>query len=89
MKFNPITRHLYTDSGTLIKTLDCPVALRRDDIREDPLGNGVRCGRCTRTIVDTGCYSDNELARMVRADSSTCLKVDLHQANVRILNHHG
>lgn len=85
MKFDPIRRVLYTGTGELIKKLECRAPLAADDLSPTSADGWSQCMRCERPIVDTSCFSDEEVFSMLRADPSTCLKVDLDQANLRVV----
>lgn len=86
MTFNPITRDLYTDEGTRIKKLNCPLGADWADMR--PLDSGHRlCGHCQHPVLDTALLSEADVLTQVRAQPDTCLKVDLNQANIRLHAH--
>ncbi len=88
MKFNPVSRRLYTDDHELIKQLDCRQALRNIDVQLLPDDRHAMCGRCDQRVVATAGRSDEEILRLVRAEPSTCLMLALGQDNVRVIPGH-
>lgn len=86
MKFNPITRRLFTDGSVPIKTLSCPYTMKWSGLRALGSGGARLCAVCERQIVDTAGMTDGAVLELVRQDESQCLKVDLSQGNVRVVN---
>lgn len=84
MKFNPLTKEVFTDKGEFIKKLDCPFKMKWDDLN-DTDSTFRKCSNCDRSIVDTKHLSDNQLLEIIKQDSHTCLKVDLNQHNVNLI----
>lgn len=84
MKFNPVSKKIFTNQGDLIKKLDCPYRMNWKKMEEMDESKRL-CGKCDRTIIDTEKFSDEELLAMVKNDPNTCLKIDLNQDNVRLL----
>ena len=59
MKFNPITKELYTDKDEFIKSLYCPFRLRWNSL--DPNNSySKKCSNCDSLIIDTKLFSDEE-----------------------------
>ena len=85
MKFNPITRRLYTDGGEPIKHLNCPYRMAWDALVQTDEVAVRRCQKCERPITDTADMADEDVLTMVRTDPSACLKVSLDQANLRVV----
>lgn len=85
MKFDPIRRVLYTDTGEVIKKLECRFALVAGDILPTTDDGLSRCKRCDQAIVDTNSFSDAEVLTMLRSEPDTCLKVDLNQSNLKVV----
>jgi hypothetical protein len=85
MKFNPITKKLYTDSGELIKRLHCPLRMQWAQLRQNPVTPHRMCIACERTVLDTDDMTDAELLAKVQAHPSICLSVSARQANVTII----
>jgi hypothetical protein len=85
LKFNPITRRLYTDGGELIKQLRCPYRMAWDALVPTDKGSVRQCQTCERPITDTVGMADDDVLAMVRTDPSACLKVSLDQANLRVV----
>ena len=88
MKFNPLTNTLYTDSNRFIKKMHCPYpSLKWDNL--SPLDNSSdrHCDICEHSVVETKGYTDEALLKLLQNDSSTCLKVDFNQENIRIVHY--
>jgi hypothetical protein len=86
MQFNPIKKTVYTDAGEFVKQMHCPYKMQWDQL-EAAGGAYRKCSNCNHLIVDTGALSDHELLEMVRQQPDTCLKIDLNQPNLKIINH--
>jgi len=86
MMFNPQTLELFTDSGKLIKKLNCPFSMDWRDMEMAEDNDRARmCDRCTTPILDTAKYKDSELLKILVDKPNTCLKVDLNQDNIKII----
>ena len=86
MKFNPITKNLFTDNNVLIKNIKCPFYIRWRGLSLTK-DSGVRfCNLCEKNITDTNGLTDEVVAEMVRLDSTICLKVNLNQTNITVVN---
>ena len=87
MKFNPITKNLFTDSNVLIKNINCPIYIHWDGLSLTK-ASGVRCcNLCEKNITDTNGLTDAVVVEMVRLDANVCFKVNLNQANITVVNH--
>ena len=84
MKFNPLTKEIYTDKGEFVKTMNCPYKMSWDNL-ETTIINMRKCANCDHLIVDTEVLTDDELFKMVRQNPTICLKIDLNQQNVKIV----
>ncbi len=85
MKFNPTTKQVFTNSGELIKQLDCP--FRMDWLGMEKASDYHRsCTVCGRSVLDTEKLSDAELLARVQEDPQTCLKIGLNQENVILVS---
>jgi hypothetical protein len=84
MKYNPITQQLYTDTGTFLKQLYCPLAKQWDQL--DPTFNAMSktCEVCNKAVYDTSILTDSKLQSMLESSPKACLKVDLGQPNITI-----
>jgi hypothetical protein len=85
MTFDPITKIIYTDNGEFIKQLNCPYKVHWDNL-ESYNSNVRMCSTCDRHIVDTELLSDDEVLSMINYKPDTCLKIDLNQPNIKIIN---
>jgi hypothetical protein len=84
MKFNPLTKEIYTDKGEFVKTMNCPYKMNWDNL-ETTIINMRKCANCDHLIVDTEVLTDDELLKMVRQNPDICLKIDLNQQNIKIV----
>ena len=86
MKFDPITKNIYTDKDEFVKTMNCPVKMNWDNLK---VTNSTlrKCTNCDHLIVDTEALTDDKLLKMVRQNPDTCLKIDLNQRNLKIVSH--
>ncbi|MCE2962982.1 MAG: hypothetical protein ACK5UE_01935 [Chitinophagales bacterium] len=81
MKFNPIKNELYTDSGELLKKLHCPYRMAWEDMERTNAQN-KKCSQCQQIIIDTAYLTDEEVKQRLRAQPTTCLKIDYRQTNL-------
>ena len=85
MKFNLISREVFTDQGEFLKKLDCPFKMDWESMANS--GEGHRkCSVCKHVVVDTEKFSDAELLALIKEDPKTCLKINLNQHNVILIN---
>ncbi|MFK7031907.1 hypothetical protein [Flavobacterium oreochromis] len=84
MKFNPLTKEIYTDNDEFVKTMNCPYKMNWDNL-EITNSTMRKCTNCNHLIVDTKVFSDDEILKMVKKNPTTCLKIDLNQQNVKII----
>lgn len=88
MKFNPITKTLYTDDNQLIKKMYCPYSsLQWSDLSQIDGSMDRFCNICESSVVETKDMSDESLLVLLQENPETCLKVDWKQKNVRIVHH--
>ncbi|MFA6246252.1 MAG: hypothetical protein WC615_04885 [Mucilaginibacter sp.] len=85
MKYNPITKEIYTDADTFLKKLHCPFSKQWEELSvTDSLKKGKMCDQCQTTVFDTASLSETELQTLVNDQPQTCLKVDINQDNLTI-----
>lgn len=85
MKFDPLTKQVYTDKGEFVKTMHCPFKMSWDKL--EPINSTLRkCSNCDFLIVDTGVLEDDDILKIVRQNPDTCLKINLNQHNIKILS---
>lgn len=85
MKFNPLTKDIYTDKDVFVKTMNCPYKMSWDNL--ETTNSPIRkCANCNHSIVDTEDITDDELLKIVRQNHNTCLKIDLNQHNIKIIS---
>ena len=85
MKFNPITKDIYTDKDVYVKTLNCPYKMIWDEL-ETTNSTIRKCANCNHFIIDTEFLSDDELLKIVRQNPDTCLKINLNQLNIKTVS---
>ena len=85
MKFDPITKEIYTDKDEFVKTMNCPYKVTWDKLENT---NSIfrKCENCNHFIVDTENLTDDDLLKMVIQNPDTCLKIDLNQNNLKIIS---
>ena len=86
MKFNPITRRLFSDDGELIKRLHCPYGMGWAGLESTADPSVSTCAICERGIKDTDGMSDTAVRQLVRENPSACLKIALNQDNIRVVH---
>ena len=86
MKFDPITKNIYSDKDEFIKRMNCPYKMSWDNL-ENVNATMRKCANCDHLIVDTEVLTDQELMKMVRQNPDTCLKIDLNQHNLKIVSY--
>lgn len=85
MKFDPLTKKVYSDKDEFVKTMNCPYKMSWDQL-EVTNSSFRKCSSCDHLIVDTEGLSDDQLLKIVRQNPETCLKIDLNQQNVKIIS---
>lgn len=83
MKYNPLTKTLFTDKGEFIKELNCPFKPKWEVMQSIQGELSKRnCSFCDHSVLDTMEISDENLLEIVRKKPDTCLKIDPGQPNV-------
>ncbi|NGX85290.1 hypothetical protein [Aequorivita sp. KMM 9714] len=85
MKFDPITKEVYTDKGEFVKTLNCPYKMSWDKL-EVINSSSRKCVNCDHLIIDTENLTDHNLLDIIKQNPQTCLKIDLNQQNIQIIS---
>jgi hypothetical protein len=85
MKFDPLTKNIYSDNDEFVKTMNCPYKMSWDQL-EVTNSSFRKCSNCDHFIVDTEGLSDDQLLNIVRQNPETCLKIDLNQQNLKIIS---
>ena len=76
MKYNPITKKLFTDDNQLLKKMNCPLNI--DWVKLEFYSSGSKlCNMCNKQIYDANTFSDLQLEEMFDAFPDTCVKIDL------------
>jgi hypothetical protein len=84
MKFNPLTKEIFTDNDEFIKKLFCPLKLSWSSLQAKSETTRT-CVHCHHTVLDTKFVTDEALLNVVRENPNTCLKVNLEQHNIKII----
>lgn len=85
MKFDPLTKDIYTDKDEFVKTMNCPYKMSWDSL-EATSSTLRKCANCDHLIVDTEGLTDDDLLKIVIQNPDTCLKIDLNQLNIKIIS---
>ena len=85
MKFNPITKEIYTDKDEFVKRMNCPYKINWDNL-EDTNSASRKCENCDHLILDTAFLTDYNLLNLVRENPNICLKIDLNQHNIKVVS---
>jgi hypothetical protein len=83
MKFDPITKDVFTDQGEFIKQLNCPYKMNWETL-EGTNPEIRKCSNCDHFIINTEHLGDSELLNVVKQNPEVCLKIDLNQDNVKL-----
>ena len=85
MKFDPLTKDIYTDKDEFVKTMNCPYKMSWDNL-EATSSTLRKCANCDHLIVDTEGLTGDDLLKIVIQNPDTCLKIDLNQLNIKIIS---
>jgi hypothetical protein len=85
MKYDPLTKKLYTDRYNIIKKLNCPYKMQWNNLLGHKSPN-KQCSICDSLIINTDKIEDEKLLNMVREKPESCLKINLNQDNIRIIS---
>lgn len=86
MKYNPLTRRLFTNDGRLLKQLHCPFRVEWDELQPEGDSSFRNCGICGHQITDTAMLDEQGALALLSAHPEACLKIDLEQDNVIIIH---
>ena len=91
MLYNPISKQLFSDNGSFIKQLHCPLQKRWEELKAgqnlQPIPLKVRlCESCNKQVIDSSHIKENELIALIKKDPHTCVKIDLNQENIYLNN---
>jgi hypothetical protein len=84
MKIDATDLSLYTDTGTFLKKLNCPIGKTWEALKPSETGARV-CDTCSRQVHDTAGMSDEELVGLLEIDPGACLKVSSAQGNCKVI----
>ena len=64
MKFDPLTKDIYTDKDEFVKTMNCPYKMSWDNL-EATSSTLRKCANCDHLIVETEGLTDDDLLKIV------------------------
>lgn len=86
MVYDPMTNALYGPEGRLIKTLNCPMALRLTDLKQVADDSPDRfCQVCKKTVHSVNDLSATEVTGLVQSDPDVCVFATSDAKNVLFL----
>jgi hypothetical protein len=85
MKFDPITKDIYTNKDEFVKTMNCPYKMNWVNL-EVINSTSRKCTNCNHLIVETDDLTDDNLVKLVKENPNICLKIDLNQQNIKIIS---
>jgi hypothetical protein len=76
MKYNIDTKELFTDTGLLLKKMQCPIDV--DWEKMEPGKNDLEkiCLHCNKSVLNTDFFTDEEVMFLLKRDGDKCLKVN-------------
>jgi hypothetical protein len=84
MRFNPITKEIFSDSGQFIKQLNCPLKKNWNSLLTSNESHKKICDTCNHEIINSAKLDDKQLIEIVKQNPNTCLKIDFNQHNIKI-----
>ena len=76
MRFDVSQQTLLTDSGAIIKKLDCPLNMNWEDLETSDSGDFKRyCRQCKKNVVNATHLDESEALAIVRYDPEACFHV--------------
>ena len=83
MKFNPITKEIFSNQDEFIKKIDCPFKMSWENLKPTNSSNR-KCSICDQVIIDTKQLSDENMIELIKKDDNICFKIDINQNNLTI-----
>ena len=77
MKYNNVTKELYTDNGILLKKMECPQIIDWDNLEKGKNDLEKFCNYCKKSVLNTDYLNDEEVLMVIRHDRDKCLKVNV------------
>ncbi len=84
MQYNPLTQELYSDDGTFLKKLYCPLSKQWEELIVLSNIDSKLCKQCNKAVYDTSKMDDSQLQELIFTTPQACLKVDLNQNNLTL-----
>lgn len=87
MLYNPISKQIFSDSGSFIKQLYCPLQKKWEELQPSenlqPITlKGRLCESCDKVVYDSELLKENELIELIKKDPHICVKIGLNQKNI-------
>ena len=76
MKYKIDTKELYTDNGTFLKKMQCPIGVDWGNL--EPGKNDLEriCSHCNKSVLDVELLSDDEVLFVLNKRPDTCIKIN-------------
>lgn len=87
MKINLGTGRLYTNSGQLLKKMDCPRDQRWQQMVLDGSTDVRLCSQCQQKVTDITFKSEEEVSGILLKNPLACLHLDLERSSIRVISH--
>lgn len=84
MKYNPITKTLFTDDNQFLKKMHCPYKMDWNSLKALS-SNSRSCDSCQKPIYDAMQLKDEQLLEVFKQNPDTCVKIDIN--SIIITNH--
>ena len=84
MRFNPLIKAIYTDSGDYVKIKKCLYKMRWDKL-DSTISTKRKCTNFDHFILDTAELMAEDLLQIVKQNPNTCLKIDLNQQIIKLM----
>ena len=81
MQYNPITKTLWDEDGTLLKKVHCPRAVRPDQIA------GGLCRLCDHAVVHFDQRPEQDALSLFRSNPDLCVSFRFDAPMIRIISH--
>lgn len=83
MKFNPVTKELFTNEGEFLKRVFCPKLMTWDRLKVNQgISESRNCEICERHVLDTSKVEEQHLISHIIENPDSCLKLNVGQDNL-------
>jgi hypothetical protein len=84
MRFNPLMKAIYTDSGDYVQTKKCLYKMRWDKL-DSTISTKRKCTNFDQLILDTAELMAEDLLQIVKQNPDTFLKIYLNQQIIKLM----